>query len=191
MSGPDVTSEAYRPATLGELQASLHQRTEGLQDMAKEYEEAKLAMRMAVQAYRSTPSDEQLNAVLNATSTFKEIYAKYSKNGIHHVGINPSKTDEVQIMPVRGWVYRQLTFDHYRDRKLPTPVGTLTYPDAYPAQWFYRPATIESTVNSSEPAALGAEVGVPQKGGSEDSKKQLSSRQIGAIIAARRANRFH
>ena len=158
--------------------------------MYEVFQKTKQELREAVASYNPdaerTEKDAALNAISLKTNEMKQHYA--ASQGVHQVNY-----DEIN-----GLLYRDLNFDNHRTGKVPPtqfgyPVGTLTYPIAYPIDWFYKEAVPSDGAAAAAAAAeLGAEVGLEgqngQKGGGP--KKQLSSRQLGAIIAARKAGRF-
>lgn len=201
--GPSVTDVAYRPATTEELDRSLTNRKQELQELHEGYKEKKKELREAVLKYRrlnTKEGDTEAKAaakadVLRLTKDISEDYFSQESvmNSIHVLKYNPlSNKNAIESIPTYGYLYRDLTFEHNRTTKIPEDVGILTYPEAYPANWFFKPKV--EVAASAAPAALGAAVGSenqkPQQGGSDEPKKQLSSRQIGAIIAARKAGRF-
>jgi hypothetical protein len=191
-SSDAITKVAYRPTTTDELGNYLTTRKEELQKIHEEYKEKKVELREAVRKYRATGAEADKAEVLNITN---KLSTGYFSQGVfqtlHELQYNPTLTrDGIQTVPTYGYLYRDLTFEHHRTTKIPEHVGIVTYPNAYPADWFYKPKVEAPTQNAL--ADLGAKVGpeTPQSGGGDESKKQLSSRQIGAIIAARKARRF-
>lgn len=194
-SGPTVTDVAYRSATVEELDRSLTERREELQELHEEYKEAKVDLREAVLKYRRTGDAADKAEVLRLTKGISEGYFSQDSvlNVIHTVKYNPSSNlNSIQSIPTHGYLVRDLLFEHHRVGKIPEDVGILTYPMAYPAEWFFKQKVTTSTQPASAAlaAAVGPEGQQPQQGGSDGPKKQLSSRQIGAIIAARKAVRF-
>lgn len=190
--GPSVTDVAYRPTTTEELDRSLTNRKQELQELHEGYKEKKKELREAVLKYRRTGAEADKEEVLRLTTDISDGYFSQGSvlNSIHVLKYNPlSNKNAVESIPTYGYLYRDLTFEHNRTTKIPEDVGILTYPEAYPANWFFKPKVEVAT--SAAPAALGAAVGQQgQQGGADEPKKQLSSRQIGAIIAARKAGRF-
>lgn len=194
-SGPSVTDVAYRPATVEELDRSLTERREELQTLHEEYKQAKVALREAVLKYRRTGAKADKAEVVRLTRGISEGYFSQDSvlNSIHIVNYNPSSNlNSIESIPTYGYLVRDLLFEHHRAGKIPEDVGILTYPIAYPAEWFFKQKVTVPT--QPAPAALAAAVGPEgqqgQQGGGDGPKKQLSSRQIGAIIAARKAGRF-
>lgn len=199
----DITKEAYGPATVEDLNRGIKERKEGLQKMYKAFQKAKLDLRAAIDAYDRDAEPAEKKAALatihQKTEEIKTIYNNYSEE-------NPFNTEQkvvhqVGFEDIQGYLYRELSFEHHRTGKIPPhkfgdslvgTVGTLTYPIAYPSEWFFKPKV--SAPAAVATAELGAEVGPggSKKGGGMENgpKKQLSGRQIGAIIAARRAGRF-
>lgn len=210
----NITTATYRPSTKDELVIHLNERKEQLEAMGKDYKEAKVALRDAIDAYRRAESGTEeketaLNEVLNKQQEMTNVYVRYSKENpfnerafnIHEVKYYPIRKkfrvmkkdgENLQFVPTKSYPYRELTFDKYRDTTIPTPVGILTYPEANPSSWYFTRVLSQTGGAEEEPAELSAEVGPEgrQKSGSEGPKQQLSSRQIGAIIAARKARRF-
>jgi hypothetical protein len=189
--GLSVNDVAYRPATVEELQANRKERKAELQSIYEGYKEAKKALREAVLKYRRTGKEEDKATVLKLTDDLATDYFSQDNpfNSVHVVLYNPRPLNDVQSVPTYGYLYRDLLFEHHRTTKIPEDVGILTYPRANPAEFFFKPK-VETSAQPS-PAPLGAAVGSGQKGGAADEpKKKLSSRQIGAIIAARKAGRF-
>ena len=195
-SGPSVTDVAYRPATVQELDRSLTERREELQTLHEEYKQAKVGLREAVLKYRRTGAVADKAEVVRLTREISEGYFSQDSvlNSIHIVNYNPSSNfNSIESIPTYGYLIRDLLFEHHRVGKIPEDVGILTYPVAYPAEWFFKQKVTAPT--QSAPAALAVAPGPEGQqgqmgGGSDGPKKQLSSRQIGAIIAARKAGRF-
>ena len=188
-----ITDVAYRPATVEEVKKSIHKRKEALQAIHEEYKKAKKNLREAILTYRQTRDEVDKKLVIELTNEFSNDYFMSPLHNEHSLQYNPSKNDNsIQSIPTTGYLVRDLLFEHHRTTKIPEPVGILTYPQAYPAQWFFK-QKVEAAA-SLTPAALGAAVGsesaAKQKGGAEGPKQTLSSRQIGAIIAARKARHF-
>lgn len=196
---PSVTDVAYRPATVEELDKSLTNRKQELQTLHEEYKQAKVALREAVLKYRRTDDATDKAEVVRLTRDISRGYFSQDNvlNFIHKVNYNPSSNlNSIKSIPTYGYLVRDLLFEHHRSGKVPEDVGILTYPIAYPAEWFFK-QKVEAPAQPAS-AVLGADVGPEGRqgqlgqlgGGSDEPKKQLSSRQIGAIIAARKAGRF-
>jgi hypothetical protein len=188
-----VMDVAYRPATTEELDKSLTNRKQGLQELHEGYKTAKNELREAVLKYRRTSDATDKADVLRLTKDISEDYFSQDNvlNDIHILTYNPSSNlNSIENIPTTGYIVRDLNFENYRTTKIPEDVGILTYPRAYPAEWFFKQKVTVPIQPAT--AALGATVGSDsqQRGGSNEPKKQLSSRQIGAIIAARKAARF-
>ena len=193
----DITKVAFRPSTNEQLTESINARKEGLKTMYEAFQTTKQELREAVASYNpdAEPAEKQaaLNAIYQKTNEMKQHYKTFCGE-TDPLNTVSKVVHTVNYDGIKGLLYRDLNFDNHRSGKVPPsqfgyPVGTLTYPIAYPIDWFYKEA-VPSDGAAAATAELGAEVGPEGKKVGGGPKKQLSSRQLGAIIAARKAGRF-